>query len=134
MTSLWPTPRVFVVGGGLIAEALAGLAAVLGWECTTLGELAEVSLSAADAVVVLDHDLDVSGRALSAALAAPTGYVGALGSRHTQAARARWLAEHRVTGLERIHGPAGLDIGSRTPGEIALSILAEALAVRTGRG
>lgn len=133
VTSLWPTPRVLVVGAGLIAEALAGLAAVLGWQCSTVADLAGTSLSAADAVVVLDHDLDVSGRALTAALVAPTGYIGALGSRHTQAARADWLAAHGVTGLDRIHGPAGLDIGSRTAGEIALSILAEALAVRTGR-
>jgi xanthine dehydrogenase accessory factor len=69
---------------------------------------------------------------LQTALAAEVGYLGALGSRHTQAARAAWLTEHGVPAdqLARIHGPAGLPIGSRTPAEIALSILAEMLQVR----
>ena len=58
------------------------------------------------------------------------GYIGALGSRRTQQARADWLAYRGVTDLERVHGPAGLDIGANTPAEIAVSILAEALAVK----
>jgi xanthine dehydrogenase accessory factor len=82
--------------------------------------------------VVLSHDLALSGRALQAALAAEVGYLGALGSRHTQAARAGWLTEHGASAdqMARIHGPAGLPIGSRTPAEIALSILAEMVQVR----
>jgi xanthine dehydrogenase accessory factor len=131
VSGYWPTPQLFVVGDGQIAEALAANAALLGWTCTNAERLPD-ELTAADNVVVLSHDLDVSGRALRHALAGEAGYVGALGSRHTQAARAGWLREHGVAAaaVERIHGPAGLDIGSRTPAEIALSILAEIISVR----
>jgi xanthine dehydrogenase accessory factor len=52
-----------------------------------------------------------------------------LGSRRTQQARADWLAYRGITDLDRVHGPAGLDIGANTPPEIAVSILAEAMAV-----
>jgi xanthine dehydrogenase accessory factor len=129
---LWPQVRVYVVGDGQIADALAANAALLGWRLSVLEEL-PAELAGADPVVVLSHDLDVSGRALQAALRAGVGYIGALGSRHTQAARAGWLAEHGMPAdqLSRIHGPAGLPIGSRTPAEIALSILAEMVQVRS---
>jgi xanthine dehydrogenase accessory factor len=73
---------------------------------------------------------------LRAALAGGAGYVGALGSRRTQAARAEWLtaAGVRPDAQERIHGPAGLDIDAHTPAEIAISIVAEILAARAGSG
>ncbi|MFL6163218.1 MAG: XdhC family protein [Jatrophihabitantaceae bacterium] len=131
VSAYWPTPRLFVVGDGLLAETLAANAALLGWACLVGLELPG-ELSAADNVVVLSHDLDVSGRALRTALASDAGYVGALGSRHTQAARADWLRADGVPAqaISAIHGPAGLDIGSRTPAEIALSILAEIVSVR----
>jgi xanthine dehydrogenase accessory factor len=80
--------------------------------------------------VVTSHDVEVAGPALAAALEGNVGYIGGLGSRRTQQARADWLAYRGVTDLERIHGPAGLDIGASTPAEIAVSILAEALAVK----
>jgi xanthine dehydrogenase accessory factor len=133
ITTLWPAVRVFVVGSGLIADALAANGALLDWPVTVLRTVTDEVFTAGDSVIVLEHDLDVSGTALTAALAGPARYVGALGSRHTQAARAGWLAEHGVTqsAIERIHGPAGLDIGSRTPAEIALSILAEIMQVRS---
>lgn len=133
VTTLWPTVRLLVVGDGLIADALAANAALLGWRFTASAALAEDDLRPSDNVVVLSHDLDVSGRALQAAIAAGCGYVGALGSRHTQAARASWLAEHGASAEQvgAIHGPAGLAIGSRTPAEIALSILAEIVQVRS---
>lgn len=132
LTALWPAIRVLIVGDGQIADALSANAELLGWAVQVADELGE--LTAADNVIVLSHDLDLSGRALQAALAGDAGYLGALGSRHTQAARAAWLAEHGTApaALEKIHGPAGLDIGSRTPAEIALSILAEMVLVRRG--
>jgi xanthine dehydrogenase accessory factor len=131
ISAYWPTSRLFVVGDGQIAEALSANAALLGWACLVGPEL-PTELSAADNVMVLSHDLQVSGRALRTALASEAGYVGALGSRHTQAARADWLRADGVPdeAIGAIHGPAGLDIGSRTPAEIALSILAEIVAVR----
>lgn len=130
VSGYWPTPRLFVVGDGQIAEALAANAALLGWACLVGLEL-PAELTAADNVVVLSHDLEISGTALRTALASDAGYLGALGSRHTQAARADWLHAHGVPepAIDSIHGPAGLDIGSRTPAEIALSILAQIVSV-----
>ena len=80
------------------------------------------------------HDAELGGRALAAGLDSDVGYIGALGSRRTQQSRADWLAYRGITDLSRIHGPAGLDIGADTPAEIAVSILAEALAVKKGLG
>ena len=78
------------------------------------------------------HDVDVAGPALAAALDSDVGYIGALGARRMQQARADWLAYRDITDLDRIHGPAGIDIGADTPAEIALSILAEAVAAKSG--
>ena len=79
--------------GSLIADALVANADLLGWHASVHPSLpAGLTPGAADCVVVLEHDLAVSGSALAAALAAGAGYVGALGSRRTQAARAGWLA------------------------------------------
>ena len=129
MTALWPASRLVVVGDGLLAAALEQAARLLEWEPEVIGDVdgavaAVRGLSNADAVVVLTHDRDVDGPVLAAALETAPGYVGALGSRRTQQARAGWLRERGVTddAIAAIHGPAGLDIGARTPGEIALSI------------
>ncbi len=136
---LWPVPKLVVIGAGAIAEALTANAALLGWNTRTMVDadaaatvLAE--LAALDNVVVISHDAEIAGRALMAVLDGGAGYIGALGSRRTQQARAAWLEERGVTELDRIHGPAGLHIGANTPAEIAVSIIAEALAVRSGAG
>jgi xanthine dehydrogenase accessory factor len=80
----------------------------------------------ATAVVTLSHDPKIDDPALIAALAHPTGYVAALGSRRSHAARLERLAAAGVAeaDLARIDGPAGIDIGSIGPAEIALSIAA----------
>jgi xanthine dehydrogenase accessory factor len=137
VTVLWPVPKLVIVGGGAIAEAIESASALLGWQTQTVSDLSAATgvitgLAVLDKVVVISHDHDLAGPALSAALAGGVGYIGALGSRRTQQARADWLAGRGVTDLERIHGPAGLDIGANTPAEIAVSILAEALAAKSG--
>jgi xanthine dehydrogenase accessory factor len=139
ITVLWPVPKLVIIGAGAIAEALAATAALLGWSTRTMTDADEAGtvlaeLTALDNVVVISHDAEIAGRALMAVLSGGAGYIGALGSRRTQQARAGWLADHGVTELDRIHGPAGLDIGAGTPAEIAVSIVAEALAVRSGSG
>lgn len=93
------------------------------------------SLGPRDAVVAMTHDPKFDEPALLGALASSAGYVGALGSRRTQAERLRRLREAGVgeAGLARIHGPCGLDIGAATPAETALSILAEIIAARGAR-
>jgi xanthine dehydrogenase accessory factor len=137
----WPVPTLVVVGDGLIAEALRDVGALLGWSPSVLPGVDDAvaavgQLYRSDAVVVLSHDRDVDGPVLAAALAGQVGYVGALGSRRTQAARREWLSDHGVptSEQERIHGPAGLDIDAHTPGEIAISIVAEILAHRSSAG
>ncbi len=96
--------------------------------------LAEEGLTAATAVAVLSHDPKIDDPALIAALASPAFYVGALGSQRTQRLRRERLLANGVTEaqLARMRAPIGLDLGGRAPAEIALSILAEIVAVRAG--
>jgi xanthine dehydrogenase accessory factor len=88
-----------------------------------------------DAVCVLTHDAKFDIPALVAALATPAGYIGAMGSRRTHAARLDRLRAEGVAeaALARIMAPIGLDLGARTPEETAISICAEIIALRTGR-
>ncbi|MDP9796055.1 xanthine dehydrogenase accessory factor [Catenuloplanes nepalensis] len=87
--------------------------------------------SAADAVVAITHDPRIDDRALRAALDGAAGYVGALGSRETHRRRLARLAG--TPGLDRLAGPAGLDLGGGSIAETALSILAEVVAAANGR-
>lgn len=136
-TVLWPIPKLVVIGAGAIAEALVAQAGLLGWHSQTMTDADSAAtvlagLAKLDNAVVISHDAEIAGRALIAVLSGEAGYIGALGSRRTQQARATWLADRGVTDLERIHGPAGLDVGANTPAEIAVAIIAEAMAVRSG--
>ncbi len=119
---LVPSPRLVVVGAGEVAQALSRLAGVLGWDVIHLpGENADDSevlapLGPDAAVVVLSHDLTVAAPCLAAALSSGAGYVGAIGSRRTQAGRfdrLRSLGVGEQT-LARIHGPGRA--GHRSPG------------------
>jgi xanthine dehydrogenase accessory factor len=83
--------------------------------------------------VVAAHDVELAGSALAAGLDSEVGYIGALGGRKMQQTRADWLAYRGITEIDRVHGPAGLDIGADTPAKVAISILAEALAVEAGK-
>jgi xanthine dehydrogenase accessory factor len=126
-------PQLVAVGDTDVAAALVELASRLGWHATVAADAGSATgmiatLSGQDKVVVTAHDLELAGSALMAALASDVGYIGALGARRMQENRADWLAYRGVTDLTRIHGPAGLDIGADTPAEIAVSILAEAIA------
>jgi xanthine dehydrogenase accessory factor len=133
-TVLWPIPTLVMVGAGAVVDALDAMAGLLGWQTQVTSDESIATgliagLAPLDKVVVVSHDDDLAGAALTAALASEVGYIGALGSRRTQRARADWLAYRDITDLTRIHGPAGLNIGAAAPAEIAVSILAEALAV-----
>jgi xanthine dehydrogenase accessory factor len=128
----WPVTHVLVVGEASLATAIRRQAALLGWTASVGTDVA--ALGPVDAAVVLTHDPAVAIPVLAAALQGAAGYVGALGSRSTQAnRRIRLLAEGLDDAtIDRIHGPVGLDLGGRTPEETALSICAEILAVRSG--
>jgi xanthine dehydrogenase accessory factor len=154
-----PPPRLIVVGAVDTAEALCAAAKRLGWRTICVDARARFAtperIPSADelvvewpdvalerlrpdhgtAIVVLTHDLKFDVPALEAALRTDAFYVGAIGSRRTQAARRDALVEAGLDeeSLARVHGPAGLDIGAETPAETAVSILTEALAVRAGR-
>ncbi|MHB8464890.1 MAG: XdhC family protein [Acidimicrobiales bacterium] len=93
------------------------------------------SLGSRDAVCVLTHDAKFDVPALVAALETSVGYIGAMGSRRTHDARVVRLREAGVSDddLGRVMSPIGLDLGSRTPEETAISICAEIIALRTGR-
>lgn len=126
-------PQMVIVGGGPIAEALVELAPLVGWQAQIAGERDIATgliapLSGHDKVVIAAHDLELAGSGLAAALESDCGYIGSVGSRKMQADRADWLAYRGVTDLGRIHGPAGLDIGAKSPGEVAVAIVAEAIA------
>ncbi|MDP9494214.1 MAG: XdhC family protein [Actinomycetota bacterium] len=126
-------PQLVVIGSTPVADALIELATLVGWQTRVLTDAASATgviatLSPLDKVVVTAHDLDLAGPALMAALESEAGYIGSLGAHRMQETRADWLAYRGVTDLSRIHGPAGFDIGAESPAEIAVSILAEAIA------
>lgn len=135
VTVLWPTTRLVIVGAGPIAAALQSAAALLGWKTQAATDASTATgliagLSPMDNLVVMSHELELAGAALAAALSSDVGYIGALGSHKMQETRAEWLAYRGITQLDRINGPAGLDIGAKAPAEVAIAILAEALATR----
>ena len=154
-----PALRLAIVGAVHIAQHLAALADRLGYAVTVIdprtGFLTEArfpgvtldarwpdealeafALDARSAVVTLSHDSKIDEPALSAALRSPAFYVGALGSRRTQEKRRGRLREAGLAeaDLDRIHGPVGLDLGAKSPAEIALSVAAELTATLRARG
>ena len=138
VTILFPVSKLVVIGSGPIADALVGAAALLGWQTQVTNDQSTATgliatLAPPDKLVVAAHDLELAGTALAAGLDSDVGYIGAVGGRKMQQTRADWLAYRGITDTERIHGPAGLDIGADTPAKVAISILAEALAVEAGK-
>jgi len=131
-----PTPVLFVLGSGELADALMAQGRLVGIEVRVTVDPASVGLiGPTDGLVVLTHDHEVATPVLARVLGATQGgYVGSLGSRHTQRERITRLVAGGVADPEsRIFGPAGLAIGSRTSQETALAIVAEMLAVIRGR-
>jgi xanthine/CO dehydrogenase XdhC/CoxF family maturation factor len=130
------THTLLVVGEGAVATALEAMADALGWTTvvTTSVEDTVAALEGCDSVVVLSHHEGIDGPALAAALSSEASYVGAMGSRATQARRQEWLRADGVSEelMAEVRGPAGLDIGADTPAEIAISVVAEIVALRRG--
>jgi xanthine dehydrogenase accessory factor len=155
-----PQWRLLVIGAGQMTQYLANMALGLDYQvliCDPREEYADgfavpgteltrempddvVTRFAPDghtAVVALTHDPKLDDLALMEALKSPAFYIGAIGSRVNQAKRKARLAEHfdvTPAQLARLHGPVGLNIGARTPPEIALAILAHMTAERYGVG
>ena len=152
-----PPRRVVIIGGVHITQFLAPMARQAGYDVVVIDPravfsaaerfpgsdcrtawpdeaMAELGLDTRTAVVTLTHDPKIDDPGLRAALASDAFYIGCLGSRRTHAARCERLAEAGFSkaDLARLHGPVGLDIGARTPAEIAVSILAQMIAVESG--
>jgi xanthine dehydrogenase accessory factor len=155
-----PPPRLLVYGAVDTAEALCAAAKHVGWHTIVADArgkfatrerlpsadellvawpddtLAQVQPDHATAIVVLTHDDKFDVPLLVGALSCEAFYIGALGSRKNQERRRERLLEAGIdeSALDRVSGPAGLDIGAHSPAETAVSILAEIMAVRAGRG
>jgi xanthine dehydrogenase accessory factor len=150
-----PPPRLIVVGAVHIAQALVPMAAMSGFDVvvidprrafaadhrfpnvTVIQEWPDEAMErlkpdTSTAVVTLTHDPKLDDPALEVALRSNAFYVGSLGSRRTHEKRKARLLEAGVTEAQfvRIHGPVGLDIGAKSPAEIAISILAQVIQVR----
>ena len=151
-----PPPTLIAVGGVHITVALMALAKTLGYRTVVVDPRSafgnetrfpyvdqliqswpqeafqRIPINRSTAVAMLTHDPKLDDPALKIALPSAAFYVGALGSKTTQAKRRQRLLEDGLTQgqLDRLHGPIGLDIGAGTPEEIAISIMAEIVAAR----
>ena len=152
-----PRWRLLIVGAGQLSRAVAQMALTLDFEViccdprdeynltwdvpgTTFSKampddlVLELQLDPHSAVVAVTHDPKLDDLVLLEALKSPAFYIGALGSRGNTAKRRERLEMFDLTPAEidRLHGPIGLDIGAKTPAEIAVSIVAEIVAVKNG--
>jgi len=151
-----PPPSLVMVGGVHIAIALTAMAKTLGYRTIVIDPrgvfgneerfphadllipewsdegLEALGLDRSSAVATLTHDPKIDDPALMVALRSPAFFIGALGSKKTQEKRKKRLLDRGLTEAElsRLFAPVGLDIGSRSPEEIALSVLAQIVAVR----
>jgi xanthine dehydrogenase accessory factor len=156
-----PPPRMLIFGAVDFTAALTRVAKVLGYRVTVcdarevfatrarfpfadevvvdwpnrLLDDVGASLGPRDAICVLTHDSKFDVPAIVSALKTDVGYIGVMGSRRTHDNRTLRLREAGVddVGLARLLSPIGLDLGARTPEETAVSIVAEIIALRTGR-
>ena len=157
---LLPPPTLIAVGGVHITVALMALAKTLGYRTVVVDPRSafgneerfpnvdqliqlwpdeafqQVPITRSTALAMLTHDPKLDDPALKIALASPAFYIGALGSRTTQAKRRQRLLEEGLTEsqLARLYGPIGLEIGAGTPEEIAMSIMAEIVAAHNHAG
>jgi xanthine dehydrogenase accessory factor len=153
-----PPPRLIIVGAVHIAQTLAPMATMLEFDVTVVDPrgawatsqrfpgvkvikewadeaFQEMGLDVSTAVVTLTHDPKLDDPALESALKSEAFYIGALGSRKTHAKRKERLAEVGITEemFARVQGPVGLNIGAKSPAEIAVSILGQIIEVRARR-
>jgi xanthine dehydrogenase accessory factor len=156
--SYLPPPHLVVIGAVHTAIPLVSIARIMGYDTTVIDArgvfateerfphsddlieawpdegLAEINLHPGVAAVILAHDEKFEDPALDVLLNSEVGYIGAIGSRKTSQERlvrlkARGFSDEQ---LARIHGPVGLNLGGRSPEEVALSIMAEIISVKHG--
>ncbi len=126
--------RVLVLSANPISAAIDVIATAVGREVVVLAEdddgpgLASLGPESGDAVVLCDHDAPDAAGFLRDALASPASYVAMMASRRRAEGLLADLASEGVPGLEKLHVPAGHNLGGKAPGEIALSVVAEIVA------
>ncbi|MCW2604101.1 MAG: Xanthine and dehydrogenase maturation factor, XdhC/CoxF family [Pseudonocardiales bacterium] len=131
--------HVVVLSANPISAALAAIGEAVGYRVTVISEddggpgLSLIVLEAGDAVVLCDHDAPDAPAVLRAALASDASYVAMMASRRRAEGLLGDLGAEGVPGLEKLHVPAGHNLGGRGPGEIALSVMAEIVAEAHGR-
>ena len=156
--TLGPGYRVLLIGAGALAEYLATMALFNGFKVSVCDPRPEYMggwnvagvekivgmpddvvrgyrVDVRTCIVALSHDPKLDDLALLEALHSPAFYVGAIGSRRNSQLRRERLIEHfgeTEASLKRLHGPIGIYIGSKTPAEIAVSVMAEILAAKNG--
>jgi xanthine/CO dehydrogenase XdhC/CoxF family maturation factor len=129
--------RILVLSANPISRAIEAIATTVGREVVVLAEddvgpgLASLAPVEGDAVVLCDHDAPDAPQFLRDALASPASYVAMMASRSRSARMLAELAD--APGVEKLHVPAGHDLGGKGPGEIALSVVAEIVAESYGR-
>ena len=160
LESYFPPPKLIIVGAVHVAIPLVAFAKELGYKVILIDPrqtfateerfpsvdalirrwpdeaLAEIGIDVSTCIVVLTHDPKFDDPAIKYALQYSPAYIGVLGSRKTHEKRLSRLKQEGLTDeqLAFLHAPIGLDIGGRTPAEIALSIMSEIVAVRRGAG
>ncbi|MFY1667281.1 XdhC family protein [Pseudomonas sp. Pseu.R1] len=158
LNTLGPGYRLLMIGAGALAEYLATMALFNGFKVTVCDPRPEYvetwavsgvekvvgmpddvvrdfAVDLRTCIVALSHDPKLDDLALLEALQSPAFYIGAIGSRRNSQLRRERLIEHfgeTDRSLERLHGPMGIYIGSKTPAEIAVSVMAEILAAKNG--
>jgi xanthine dehydrogenase accessory factor len=158
LNTLGPGYRMLMIGAGALAEYLATMALFNGfkvavcdprpeymqaWAVNGVERIAgmpddvvrDFAVDLRTCIVALSHDPKLDDLALLEALHSPAFYIGAIGSRRNSRQRRERLIEHfgeTQESLERLHGPIGIYIGSKTPAEIAVSVMAQILAAKNG--
>ena len=153
-----PRWRMLLIGAGVLAKYLAAIAQSTGftvtvcdprpehtyswnesevplWRCMPDDAVTAFRPDPSSCVVTLSHDPKLDDLAVLEALQSPAFYIGAIGSRQNNEARRARLMEHFEIAketMQRLHGPIGLFIDSKTPAEIAVSIMAEIIAIKNG--
>lgn len=154
-----PPPLMVIIGAVHVAQAVVAVARPLGFRIVVVDArqtlatrerfpdvddlivawpdvaYEQLPITKSSSIVILTHDPKFDEPAILGALQTDAGYIGAVGSRKTNVDRRERLLEAGATEaqIDRVHGPIGLDIGGGSPEEMAISILAEIVAVRNGR-
>jgi xanthine dehydrogenase accessory factor len=127
-----PLPRLIIVGSSPMVDTLRRLAAVLGWNASSVEETATLADAPERSFVVVATQGDYDEPAVEAALAGKAGYIGLVASEKRASAVKAWLRDRGVSdeAMTRLHAPSGVDLGPTEHHEIAVSILAELVAFK----